>query len=48
MFNSGGGFRLTDTQQIDFHLGLDLNRNVPKYVFGVGYSFAVDHLFGWA
>ncbi len=45
LFNSGGGYRLTDTQQIDFHIGIGLNRNAPDYVFGIGYSFSVDGLF---
>ena len=42
LFNSGGGYRFTDTQQIDFHIGFGLNRNSPAYIFGVGYSFRLD------
>jgi hypothetical protein len=45
LFNSGGGYRITDNQQIDFHLGFGLNSNAPAYVFGLGYSFRVDGLF---
>jgi Putative MetA-pathway of phenol degradation len=45
LFNSGGGYRITDTQQIDFHVGFGLNRNSPDYVFGIGYSFRLDGLF---
>jgi hypothetical protein len=45
LFNSGGGYRVTETQQIDFHLGFGLNRNAPTYIFGVGYSFRLDGLF---
>jgi hypothetical protein len=45
LFNAGGGYRITDTQQIDFHAGIGLNRNAPDYVFGIGYSFRVDGLF---
>jgi hypothetical protein len=45
LFNSGGGFRITQTQQIDFHIGIGLNSNAPAYIFGVGYSFRVDGLF---
>jgi hypothetical protein len=45
LFNSGGGYRITDKQQIDFHLGLGLNRNAPAYVLGLGYSFRLDGLF---
>ena len=45
LFNSGGGYRITDTQQIDFHIGVGLNRSAPAYIFGLGYSFRVDGLF---
>jgi len=45
LINSGGGYRITDTRQIDFHIGFGLNRNSPAYVFGVGYSFRLDGLF---
>lgn len=46
LINTGGGYRITDTQQIDFHIGFGLNRNAPAYVFGLGYSFRLDGLFG--
>jgi hypothetical protein len=42
LFNSGGGYLITDKQQIDFHIGVGLNRNAPTYIFGVGYSFRLD------
>jgi hypothetical protein len=45
LFNSGGGYRITDTQQIELHLGISLNRNTPGYIFGIGYSFRLDGLF---
>ena len=45
LLNSGGGYRLTDTQQIDFHVGFGLNRNAPDYIVGIGYSWRIDHLF---
>jgi len=45
LFNSGGGYRITPTQQIDFHIGIGLNDNAPAYIFGVGYSFRLDGLF---
>jgi hypothetical protein len=45
LFNSGGGYRITNTQQIDFHIGIGLNDNAPSYVFGIGYSFRFDRLF---
>jgi hypothetical protein len=45
LINSGGGYRITNTQQIDFHVGFGLNRNAPNYIFGIGYSFRLDGLF---
>jgi hypothetical protein len=42
VFNSGGGFRFTPTQQIDFHAAIGHNHNAPAYVLGVGYSFRID------
>jgi Putative MetA-pathway of phenol degradation len=40
--NSGGGYRIDDHHQIDFHVGIGLDRNAPNYVFGLGYSFRID------
>jgi hypothetical protein len=45
LINSGGGYRITDTRQIDFHVAFGLNRNSPDYIFGLGYSFRWDGLF---
>jgi hypothetical protein len=45
LFNSGRGYRITPTQQIDFHVGIGLNDNAPAYIFGIGYSFRLDGLF---
>ncbi len=45
LLNTGGGCRLTDTQQIDFHIGFGLDRYAPAYIFGLGYSSRFDHLF---
>jgi hypothetical protein len=45
LINSGGGYRVTKTQQIDFHVGFGLNRVAPAYIFGIGYSFRLDGLF---
>jgi hypothetical protein len=42
LINSGGGYRIDDHHQIDFHVGLGLDRNAPNYMFGVGYSFRLD------
>jgi hypothetical protein len=45
LLNSGGGYRITPTQQIDLHFGIGLNDNTPVYIFGLGYSFRLDRLF---
>lgn len=45
MINSGGLYRLSKLQQVDFHLAFGLNHNAPNYVVGVGYSFRIDGLF---
>jgi len=42
LINSGGGYRIDDHHQIDFHVGVGLDRNAPDYIFGVGYSFRID------
>lgn len=42
LISSGGGYRFVDHHQIDFHVGVGLDRNAPNYVFGVGYSFRLD------
>ena len=45
LLNSGGMYRLTPHQQVDFHVAFGLNHNSPSYTVGVGYSFRVDGLF---
>jgi len=45
LLNSGGVYRLSPTQQVDFHVALGLNHNAPSYIFGLGYSFRFDGLF---
>jgi hypothetical protein len=45
LLNSGGVYRLSPTQQVDFHLAFGLNHNAPSYIVGVGYSFRFDGLF---
>jgi Putative MetA-pathway of phenol degradation len=45
LVNSGAGYRITNTQQIDFHVAVGLNDNAPSYIFGIGYSFRFDRLF---
>jgi hypothetical protein len=46
LLNSGGLYRLSPTQQIDFHIAFGLNHNALSYIVGVGYSFRFDGLFG--
>src|SRR6202795_5267551 len=45
LFNSGALYRLSPTQQVDFHVAFGLNHNAPNYIVGVGYSFRIDGLF---
>ncbi len=45
VFDSGGAFRITSTQQIDVRAGVGLNRAAPDHLFGLGYSFRFDNLF---
>jgi hypothetical protein len=45
LFNSGGVYQLTRTQQVDFHVAFGLNHNAPAYILGVGYSHRLDGLF---
>ena len=46
MLNSGGAWRFTRTQQLDFHVAFGLSNDAPHYIFGLGYSFRFDGLFG--
>ncbi len=45
LLNSGGVYRLTPTQQVDFHVAVGLNHNAPSYIAGIGYSVRFDGLF---
>ena len=45
MLNSGAVYRLTKTQQLDFHAAFGLNHKAPTYIVGIGYSFRLDGLF---
>lgn len=42
--NFGGSYRVTPTQQIDFHTGFGLDNRVPKAFIGIGYSWRWDRL----
>ena len=44
LLNSGGVYRLSANQQLDFHVALGLNHNAPNYIVGVGYSVRFDEL----
>jgi hypothetical protein len=49
--DGGGAWRFTENQQLDFHVGIGLNRASVDHYFGIGYSFRLDRLFGgmvWA
>jgi len=46
LLNSGGAWRFTRTQQLDFHVAIGLNNSAPHYIFGLGYSLRFDGLFG--
>jgi hypothetical protein len=45
LMNSGGLYRLTPNQQVDFHVAVGLNHNAPSYIIGMGYSVRFDDLF---
>jgi hypothetical protein len=45
LWNSGGLYQLSRTQQVDFHVAFGLNHNSPNYIIGIGYSFRLDGLF---
>jgi hypothetical protein len=42
--DGGGSWRITRTQQLDFHVGVGLNSSTVDHYFGLGYSFRLDHL----
>ena len=44
LLNSGGVYRLSPNQQLDFHVALGLNHNASGYIVGVGYSVRFDEL----
>ncbi|OKO69912.1 transporter [Bradyrhizobium sp. AS23.2] len=48
LLNVGGGYLLSRTEQLDFHLAFGLNRNSPDYIIGVGYSYRWDNVLGTA
>lgn len=45
LVNAGGAWRVTPTQQLDFHAGFGVDRDTPRWFVGVGYSFRYDRLF---
>jgi hypothetical protein len=46
VLDTGGGWRFTKTQQLDFHAGVGLNSSSVDHYLGLGYSFRLDGLFG--
>jgi len=46
VINSGGLYRISPKEQIDFHVAFGLNHNSPSFIIGIGYSFRIDGLFG--
>jgi hypothetical protein len=46
VLDTGGAWRFTKTQQLDFHVGFGLNNSSVDHYFGLGYSFRFDGLFG--
>jgi hypothetical protein len=42
--NFGGSYRITHTQQVDFHTGFGIDRRAPTALFGIGYSRRWDGL----
>jgi hypothetical protein len=45
LLNSGAIYRLSKTEQIDFHIRAGLNKEAPSFVVGLGYSYRFDRLF---
>jgi hypothetical protein len=45
VLDTGGAWRFTKTQQVDFHAGFGLNSGSVGHYFGIGYSFRLDALF---
>ena len=45
LINSGVGWQVTKTQQLDMHFAFGLNSNSPELIVGIGYSFRRDGLF---
>jgi hypothetical protein len=46
VLDTGGSWRFTQSQQLDFHAGFGLNSSSVDHYFGIGYSFRLDWLFG--
>jgi hypothetical protein len=46
VLQTGGAWRFTRTQQVDFHAGVGLNSDSVDHYVGIGYSFRLDGLFG--
>jgi hypothetical protein len=42
----GTAYRITPSQQVDFHFGFGVSSAAPRRFFAVGYSFRIDKLWG--
>jgi hypothetical protein len=42
----GTAYRITPSQQVDFHFGFGVSNAAPSRFFAVGYSFRIDKLWG--
>ena len=40
----GTAYRITSTQQVDFHFGFGISNAAPQRFFGIGYSLRIDKL----
>lgn len=45
VLDGGGAWRVTTLQQLDFHVGVGLNRSSSDHFVGIGYSFRFDGIF---
>jgi hypothetical protein len=44
--DNGASWLFTKTQEVNYHVGVGLNRSSVDYYFGIGYSFRFDGLWG--
>jgi len=44
LLHIGTAFKITNQQQLDFHVGAGLSSAAPDYIIGIGYSFRFQAL----